>query len=90
MTQLEILLAGVILAIVGHGIVVLYRSPAQLFKAIEEKLEELEKNHNTLDRITTRQDEAMKNLTNSINGLSARIDRLEPYIKHQRPIRRGG
>lgn len=81
MSQLEVLLAGVILAIVGHGIIVLYRSPAQLFKAIEEKLEELERNHNTLDRITTRQDEAMKNLTASINGLSSRIDRLEPYVR---------
>ena len=88
MTQLEILLAGVILSIIGHGIIVLYRSPKELFKAIEAKIDELEDNHTTLDRLMTRHDEAMKNLTTSINGLSNRIDRLEPYIKQQ-PHRRG-
>jgi type II secretory pathway component PulJ len=88
MTQLEVLLAGVILAIIGHGIIVLYRSPKELFNAIEEKMVELEDNHTTLDRMLTRHDEVVKNLVGAIDRLTQRIDRIEPYIKP--PGRRGG
>ena len=89
MTQLEVLLAGVILAIVGHGIIVLYRSPKELFKAIEEKIDELEDNHTTLDRMLTRHDEVVKNLVSAIDRLTHRIDKIEPHIR-QPGGRRGG
>jgi len=88
MTQLEYLLATLILAIVGHGIVVLYRSPKDLFRAIEAKIDELEDNHTTLDRMLTRHDEVVKNLVGAIDRLTQRIDRLEPHIRQ--PNRRGG
>lgn len=90
MTQLEILLAGVILAIVGHGIIVLYRSPKELFRAIEEKIDELESNHTTLDRMLNRHDEVVKNLVGAIDRLTQRIDRLEPFVRQQPHNRRGG
>ncbi len=83
MSQIELLLAGIILAIAGHALAVIYRSPAQLFKVIEDKIDELEENHVTLDRMLTRHDEAMKNLAGAIDRLTQRIDRIEPYIKPQ-------
>lgn len=86
MSQLELLLVGVILSILGHGVVMIVRSPKEIFKQLEGKIEEIEENHASLDRMLTRHDEAMKNLASSIDRLTARIDRLEP----RPPGRRGG
>jgi uncharacterized coiled-coil protein SlyX len=87
-TQLEYLLVGLIVAIVGHGIIVIYRSPKELFRAIEDRQREQDDNHQTLDRMLTRHDEVIKNLALSIDRLTQRIDRLEPYVK-PRPSRGG-
>ena len=89
MTQLEVLLAGVILAIVGHGIIVLYRSPKEAVQGHRGKDRWLEDNHATLDRMLTRHDEVVKNLVSAIDRLTHRIDKIEPHIR-QPGGRRGG
>ena len=89
MTQLEYLLIALIVTIIGHGLVVLYRSPKELFKAIEDRQREQDEDHQTLDRMLTRHDEVIKNLALSIDRLAQRIDRLEPYVKPPNHRNRG-
>lgn len=76
------LLVGIILAIVGHAITVLVKSPKEAIKELTTEVGELREKW-------ARHDEISKGLDASVRALSARIDRLEPFVSKTHGSRRG-
>ena len=85
LTPLEVILVGVLLAIVGHGLIVLFRSPKEIWERIEERQDEIEDKHNGLAKLFERHDEVSKNLIRALDRLTDRVDKLEPRLRRNGP-----
>jgi hypothetical protein len=89
MSPNELLILGLIFAIVGHAVITLFKSPKTINDELAKSLVEVKEDHEALARRFERHDEVVKNLIQALDRLTMRIDRLEPYL--MKPTgRRGG
>jgi len=83
----EVGMISLIVAIVVHALVLLFKSPKEVNSEMAKRLGDVEQDHELLARRFERHDEVVKNLIEAINRLTSRIDKLEPYYRP--PGRRG-
>jgi hypothetical protein len=69
--------AGVIAAVIRY----FFASPKEINGELANELRELRREFHAWRDTVTRHDEGMKGLSISINALTARLDRLEPYAR---------
>lgn len=76
------ILVALIIAIVGHAITIVVKSP-------KEAIKELTKEVSDLKVAQARHDQSNLSLKESLNALAQRLDRLEPYVNKTHERRRG-
>lgn len=90
-TQTEFLIICLILSIIGHAVSILMKSPKEAIRELTAAVKELREDHEDLSRRFERHDVIASGLQHALERLTARIDRLEPYIpKLPGGSRRGG
>lgn len=87
---LEYILLGLIVAIVAHGVVLLFKSPKEVNSDLQNKIETMHEDLIAQGRQGARHDEVIKHLIVSIERLTNKIDKLEPYLAKPPHGRQGG
>lgn len=63
-----------------HSVAWLFKTPKEVNGELTAALRDVKEDHELLARRFERHDEAVKNLTQAVDRLTTRIDKIEPYL----------